>query len=269
MQLTCTCPAGTSAVISSICVDCTQISNNAGPNGTNTICYCATPYQWYWNTTSLVGTCDCDQTFEITISANPKCFDCTTLLYGTGKANIISGQCQCLTNFVWDGNANNCYCPTSKGWTFDGSANPPTCTCNVLTSVAFADGYCFDCTSVAHHDTPAVNTGHNNCAVLQYWAFSYDAVTTHSGSSSCVSSTDILCPGVGTGCFDCASLTAATYGTGIIDPNVAGACQCLPNFIWDGSTNTCSCPTSKGWTLTDSASPPTCTCPIATSATSL
>jgi hypothetical protein len=131
----------------------------------------------------------------------------------------------------------------------------------VLTSVAFADGYCFDCTSVAHHDTPAVNTGHNNCAVLQYWAFSYDAVTTHSGSSSCVSSTDILCPGVGTGCFDCASLTAATYGTGIIDPNVAGACQCLPNFIWNAATNTCACPTSIGWTLTDSANPPTCTCP--------
>jgi hypothetical protein len=61
---TCTsCSIVDSVLVSDICVNCTKISNANGPSTGNTACNCIAPLQWYWNTTSLAGSCICNSSY--------------------------------------------------------------------------------------------------------------------------------------------------------------------------------------------------------------
>jgi hypothetical protein len=53
------CPNATGAVINNICVNCTAIPHNNGPDVGNTACACVVPYQWSWNETDNTGSCVC------------------------------------------------------------------------------------------------------------------------------------------------------------------------------------------------------------------
>jgi hypothetical protein len=59
----CTCNTTTSAVIDGICVDCTKITFNNGPNGDNTLCKCLIPDNWAWDLTHHVGSCYCNGSY--------------------------------------------------------------------------------------------------------------------------------------------------------------------------------------------------------------
>ena len=82
---TCTCPTD-SAVIGSYCVNCSLITDNNGPNSGHTACTCLIPDNWIWDSSTHVGTCLCNSTYEVTTTlGGVDCLDCTTVTYATGK----------------------------------------------------------------------------------------------------------------------------------------------------------------------------------------
>jgi hypothetical protein len=97
-SLTCSCSTDYNAKINGLCVNCSLITNSSGPNANNTGCQCVSPLQWYWNTSTLTGSCICNSTYEIT--SNGTCYNCSSLSYGTGA--VINNTCVCLTNFLWN-----------------------------------------------------------------------------------------------------------------------------------------------------------------------
>jgi hypothetical protein len=239
---TCTCPAVSSVLITGVCVNCTAIANNNGPNATNVNCNCITPYQWNWNTTTLVGTCFCNSAFEITIGSAPGCLDCTTLTYATGT--VTSNVCNCKPNFLWNATSLNCYCPV--GWTVVGL----TCICPTATS-AVISGYCVDCATVTNGATP--NGNHDNCVCTVPYQWGWDALTNVAGTCTCNLATEITIAAA-PGCFDCSTVT---HGKGTATSN---ACDCNTNFLWNATGLNCYCPV--GWAQVG----PICICPTASSA---
>jgi hypothetical protein len=204
-------------------------------------CVCLSPYQWYWNTTSLVGSCICNTTFSAITAGG--CINCTALLYATGA--VINKVCQCYTNFLWSNTNYTCYCPSS----FNFNSNLQTCTCPVTSAII--GGVCVNCLTINHNN--GSNTAKTACLCITPWQWTYNAANLN---SSCVCNTRseiTITPAPG--CLDC---TALPYATGTVTANV---CNCKPNFLWNATALNCYCPAS--WYL--NATTKTCTCPTVSS----
>jgi hypothetical protein len=225
---TCTiCNTSDSIIISSkLCVNCTLISGTSGPMTGNTACQCTYPFQWYWNTTSLTGSCICNKTYEIT-TLNGSCYTCKNLTYATGLAT--NNACVCLTNFLWNSTNLTCYCPTN--FTFINN----TCVCN--TANALINGVCVNCSLIVGTNG-GVNASNAGCKCLPTLLWFWDT-TTLTGYCICpIAFYIVLSNG---SCFSC--ITPA-YATGAFINNT---CSCSSNFLWNATNLTCYCPT--GYTL--------------------
>jgi hypothetical protein len=158
------CPNATGAVINNICVNCTAIPHNNGPDVGNTACACIVPYQWSWNATDNTGSCVCSLPSQITILSSPGCFDCATVVYGPGT--VSANACNCDANFLWDAISLTCYCPVT--WTLNVGAG--TCTCNTTTS-AVINGICVDCTKIWSNAGPNGNNTACTCLTPDTWVW--------------------------------------------------------------------------------------------------
>jgi hypothetical protein len=225
------CNTVDSVIISNTCVNCTLISKASSPNVGNTVCQCIAPYQWFWNTTSLTGSCICNTTFEITIS-NGGCFTCQNIAYGAGLA--VNNSCTCLTNFLWNATSLACYCPTSFTLT---TANN-TCNCNTASSVII-NNVCVNCSKITNSNGP--NVGQTACQCVSAFQWFWNT-TSLIGTCTCNATFEIT---VGTSCYNC---SAISYTTGSVTNST---CVCLPSFVWSSTNLTCNCP--SGYVLSNNA----------------
>jgi hypothetical protein len=156
-------------VIGGVCVNCTAITNNNGPNHNNTRCRCLRPDQWQWDLAHSVGYCNCNNTYEInTPTANgANCLNCRNLSYTTGGTD--NNMCVCTENFIWNATGLTCYCPTDKGWTFD-STGSGSCTCPSVSSVVIG-GICVNCTAIPSNNGPNATQDNCNCINPYQWTW--------------------------------------------------------------------------------------------------
>jgi hypothetical protein len=57
----CSCSDAVNAVIDNICVNCSTIAHNDGPNTNHTLCTCLIPDNWAW--IAETGYCNCNSTY--------------------------------------------------------------------------------------------------------------------------------------------------------------------------------------------------------------
>jgi hypothetical protein len=176
---TCTpCNTADSVVIGIYyCVNCTLISSTNGPNTGNTACQCNYPLQWYWNTTSLTGSCICNVTYEVTTS-NGSCVSCQNVTYATGAVVTNSNACTCLTNFAWSATDSTCYCPSNFTLLDNG-----TCVCNTTTSARIGT-FCIYCSQIPYSSGPSATNTACVCITTSYLQWYWNA-TSLTGSCIC------------------------------------------------------------------------------------
>jgi hypothetical protein len=176
---TCVCNTTTSANIGTACIYCSQLQYSTGPATGNTACTCsaASATTWYWNTTSLTGSCYCNSTTSVMTSSGT-CYSCKTVTYGSTLGN--GTNCGCLANFVWNATAlTTCYCPTVG---FILSTTAKTCTpCNTVDSVVISTS-CVNCTLISGTNGPNVGNTACQCIAPYQWSWNTTSLT---GSCIC------------------------------------------------------------------------------------
>jgi hypothetical protein len=224
------------------CYSCSSVSFSTGPILNNTVCGCTAPYQWYWNSTSMSGTCICNTTFSAIISGGG-CVNCSALTYGTGV--VTNKVCACLTGFSWSISLATCICPS----TYTLNRNAKTCVCPTSTS-AVISGVCVNCKSLTHCTGPNSNYTTCVCTTPYQWTWNSTSLT---GACICNPSFEIT-TSTSPNCLNCNSLS---YTKGTVTNNT---CDCNTNFLWNTTSLTCYCPYT--WTTIGT----TCVCPTGTSA---